>query len=108
MAAPDPGGAAAGALERRLRAFLDGTAPALLPLAGATREGGRIDPDSIRLTLLSARADGDAIEGVVGVLFQETVGGCSCGDDPHDSPRWCRLRLSVDGGQPPRWTLLQD
>ena len=82
--------------------------PEELPLADATREGGRIDPGSVQLSLLSMQEIDGGAEAVVGVLFQEIVGGCSCGDEPYASPRWCRLRLRLDGEGTPQWSLLPD
>jgi hypothetical protein len=91
-----------------LAAILAGTRADALPLRAAAAEGGRIEPESVRLTLLSQQRDGAALEAVVGMLFTEIVGGCSCGDEPYASSGWCRLRLQVDADGTACWTLLPD
>jgi hypothetical protein len=64
-------------------------------LAAATEQGGRIDPGSVAVSLLRQRAVGDHAELRIGVLCEETVGGCSCGDAPYTSRLYCELLLTL-------------
>lgn len=66
----------AATLSRELTGLPEGS----LPIVG--EQGGLIDPASIGVSLLSACADADRIEVVIGAFFIEIVGGCSCGDEP--------------------------
>lgn len=65
-----------------------------LPLVG--EQGGRIDPDSIGVTLLSRASEPGRVELVIGVFFTEIIGGCSCGEEPFSSPGYRELRLRID------------
>ncbi|CRI65246.1 hypothetical protein THIOKS12310004 [Thiocapsa sp. KS1] len=76
-------------LRRELLALPDG----VLPIAG--EQGGLIDPASLGLTLLSSRADAERIEVAVGVFFTESVGGCSCGDEPFGVNGYVELCLRI-------------
>jgi hypothetical protein len=80
----------AATLSRELAALPEGS----LPIIG--EQGGLIDPASIGVTLLSAHADAGLIEVVIGVFFTESVGGCSCGDDPFSVAGYEELCLRID------------
>lgn len=67
-----------------------------LPLHRALTQGGRIDDHAISVTVLRIADVGDSIEAKLGIMFVETVGGCSCGDEPVDHPGYCELRLLID------------
>jgi hypothetical protein len=71
-------------------------APGVLPLNEATGRGGYIDPGTLHITVIMARDDGRVLNTRVGVFFQETVGGCSCGDDPAAENAYCELLVSID------------
>ncbi|MCG6940406.1 MAG: hypothetical protein LJE69_04050 [Thiohalocapsa sp.] len=78
-------------------ALLDELRPLLAShplLAAATEQGGRIEPASVRLTLLG----GDAAQRDLrlGVFCDEIVGGCSCGDPPYTTPLYLELTLRLD------------
>jgi hypothetical protein len=77
-------------LSREIASLPDGS----LPLAG--EQGGRIDPDSIGVMLLSRASEAERVELVIGVFFTEIVGGCSCGEEPFSSPGYRELRLRID------------
>lgn len=80
----------AATLSRELTGLPEGS----LPIAGG--QGGRIDPESIGVTLSSACADDDRIEVVIGVFFTEIVGGCSCGEEPFNLNGYEELVLRID------------
>ncbi len=80
----------AATLSRELMGLPEGS----LPIAG--EQGGLIDTASIGVTLLSACADADRIELVMGVFFTEIVGGCSCGDEPFSLNGYEELILRID------------
>lgn len=80
------------ALNREIRDLGTG----VLPLASGVLQGGIVDGSSIRVTILRLADDDRAVHVEVGVFFTEVVGGCSCGDEPYESPAWCRLRISID------------
>mgnify|MGYP006271736693 CR=1 FL=1 len=63
-------------------------------LAAATEQGGRVDPASIRLSLLSRDTAGGWLR--LGVFGEEVVGGCSCGDEPYAVGFYVELRLRLD------------
>lgn len=76
-----------------LKAELQGLDPGVLPLQAAS-QGGRIEEVSFSL-LRATEAEG-RIEAAVGVFFTETVGGCSCGDEPFTENRRCVIGVSID------------
>jgi hypothetical protein len=80
----------ASALQRELAALPE----SLLPITGD--QGGRVDPSSIGVALLSAQVQADHILADIGVFFTETVGGCSCGDEPFVSQGYRQLTLTID------------
>jgi hypothetical protein len=80
----------ASALQRELAALPE----ALMPITGD--QGGRVDPSSIGVTLLSVQVRADHILADIGVFFTETVGGCSCGDEPFVSQGYRELTLTID------------
>ncbi len=65
-------------------------------LAAAAEQGGRIEPATVRLSLLA----GDATRGGLrlGLFCEEIVGGCSCGDPPYSAPIYRQLTLWLDSG----------
>lgn len=64
-----------------------------LPFAGD--HGGRLEPGSIGVTILSMCAVDTWIEARIGVFFSETVGGCSCGEEPFISHGYRELGLRL-------------
>lgn len=63
-------------------------------LATATEQGGRVDPASVRLSLLGVAAAGDGLR--LGVFGEEIVGGCSCGDESYAAGFYVELMLRLD------------
>lgn len=104
----EPGASQLSSASSRLTAALETATPDQLPLQAAATQGGLIDPASTVLTLLGSRLDDQVIEATIGVMFTEIVGGCSCGEAPFSVNGWCRLRLRIEGDQPPHWSLLPD
>jgi hypothetical protein len=84
----------AAALQHVLRGLPEGC----LPIRG--EHGGRIDPRDLTLALLTERTvslgDRALSEVRVGVFFTETVGGCSCGDEPFTVSGYQALTLILD------------
>jgi hypothetical protein len=84
----------AAALQSVLRGLPEGRSPV------RGEHGGRIDPCALTLTLLTERRvcpdDRALTEFRVGVFFTETVGGCSCGDEPFAVSGYQELTLLLD------------
>ena len=68
----------------------------VLPLSAGTRQGGQIDEHDRVITVLAVQDREGSILARIGVFFTETVGGCSCGDEPFDEPAYCELRVTID------------
>jgi hypothetical protein len=66
----------------------------LLRLAGA--QGGLIQEGVKDATVLGIEREGASLIARVGIFFTETVGGCSCGDEPFTSDGYCELSLRID------------
>lgn len=67
-------------------------------LSFLAEQGGQVPPQSIAVTLLAHEADTDRITLRAGVFFTELVGGCSCGDEPFETPGYRELTLSIERG----------
>jgi hypothetical protein len=65
-------------------------------ITSAGEQGGRIDPDSITVTLLDRQADASQARLALGVFCLEVVGGCSCGDAPYTAQVYLELMLHLD------------
>lgn len=52
----------------------------------------------ISVSLIDRAANGTTIRLHIAVLFSETVGGCSCGDEPYQVPSAATLALEIDRG----------
>lgn len=63
-------------------------------LTVATEQGGHVDPASVHITLLERDRLGDRLR--LGVLAEEIVGGCSCGDAPYSAGFYAELTLRLD------------
>jgi hypothetical protein len=63
-------------------------------LAAATDQGGRVDPASLQLSLISADPTQTRLR--IGVFGSENVGGCSCADEPHTARFYVELALRLD------------
>ncbi len=68
----------------------------VLPLQAAAPQGGLVDEADITVTVLDAAEDAEAVRVKVGIFFVETVGGCSCGDEPMAQNAYCEMRIRID------------
>ncbi|MGD2073559.1 MAG: glucosamine--fructose-6-phosphate aminotransferase [Gammaproteobacteria bacterium] len=84
------------AFDAALKQDFERLEPGLLPLKEATGQGGLVDAGRLDVTVLSVGGDEGTIRARVGVFFEETVGGCSCGDDPVSYPVYCELAITID------------
>lgn len=53
-----------------------------LVLQGACQHGGWVVGESVQVSVLGARLDGDTVVVRAGAFFVERLGGCNCHDDP--------------------------
>lgn len=82
---------------RSLKADLaDWVAHGRVPLEQATTQGGLVDPASTSVTVIGVTEEAVAIKVRFGVFFEEVVGGCSCGDEPHRVNGYGELIAVVD------------
>lgn len=84
----------------RLLRYLQRAPESRLPLQAACQHGGWADASDREITLIESQTDDSTWVAVVGVYFNETVGGCNCNDDPVSHPAYARLRVVtrlVDG-----------
>jgi hypothetical protein len=87
-----------GALDpSRLRATLCAVPTGELPLRDACLQGGLVLGD-VEFAQPHCHSHGDHHAASVGVFFYETVGGCSCHDEPVAHPVQARLCLDWSGG----------
>jgi len=70
--------------------------PGTLPLQRAVTQGGIVQDGATDATLLAFEEDDQAIHCRLGIFFTETVGGCSCGDEPFTTEHYCEIRLHID------------
>ena len=84
-------------------AFAATLARELAPLLGthslvsrAAEQGGRSDPQSVVVTLLTGPTGSDDVQLGLAVFCDEIIGGCSCGDPPHSSRVYLELTLRLD------------
>ena len=80
----------------RLKRALLALPPTALPLQEAVAQGGLVQDGARDLLLLECAETGDRLRCRLGVFFTETVGGCSCGDEPFSAPAYCEIRLDID------------
>jgi len=78
-----------------LRAEIIGLGAGVLPLQEAT-SGGCVAVGDIEVTVLGCATSETEITANVGVFFAETIGGCSCGDEPATSNAYCELQVRID------------
>ena len=78
-----------------LKSELGALPPAELPLHRLASTGHALDT-RVSVTLLESRETADAIEVRLGVLFEEILPGCSCGDEPEPQPGYGELTLQID------------
>lgn len=83
------------AFAETLKAEIMGLGDGVLPLHEATA-GGCVAASDIEVTVLGCAASETEISANVGVFFAETIGGCSCGDEPSTSNAYCELQVSID------------
>ncbi len=81
--------------EAAFKAELEALGPERLGLHRCTSQGGMIT-GPITITLTARSADPEIIRLRVAVLFSETVGGCSCGDEPYQVPAAATLDVTID------------
>lgn len=69
--------------------------PWALPLHQLASTGHPLDT-RVTVTLLSSWETGATIEARLGIFFEESLPGCSCGDEPEPQPAYGELRLRID------------
>jgi hypothetical protein len=69
-----------------------------LPLQLAVTHGGVVLGGVEDATVLSIEPQGTSLTARVGIFFTETVGGCSCGEDPFTADGYCELCIRMDEG----------
>jgi len=67
-----------------------------LPLYQATTQGGLVDNQQVSISVLSSKEKIQIIEAKLSVFFDETVGGCSCGDPPMKVNNYCEILLEIN------------
>lgn len=67
---------------RRVKAVIEQCERKLLPLEGATTQGGYISDEAITATILRVTDQRERIQVLAGIFFTEIVICCGCGDDP--------------------------
>ena len=80
------------ALKQELQHLKAGT----LPLHKATNQGGIVDDSNLSVTVLTAHEYDEHIEIIIGVFFNEIIGGCNCHDDPVSENSYCEIMLNID------------
>jgi hypothetical protein len=79
-----------------LLAELTDRAEGLLPLSEVACAGGLVEPASLSFSLLRAEAGERSLHLRLGLFFRETLGGCSCGDEPEARQDYREFDLRVD------------
>lgn len=79
-----------------LKEELEATLLDELPLEKVVLQGGVLDPQTLAIMVLSFTDAGDCLIGRVALMFDEIVGGCSCGDDPAPTTTYRELHISID------------
>ena len=82
--------------QQTLKSELAGLPTGVLPLQAAAPQGGVVDEADISFTVLDAAEDAEAVRVKVGIFFVETVGGCSCGDEPMAQNAYREMRIRID------------
>lgn len=67
-----------------------------MPLHRCVNQGGQVDARDMAVTVLDVAEVEEEIRARVGVFFTEVVGGCSCGDEPFESPVYCELGVTIN------------
>ena len=67
-----------------------------MPLYRCVSQGGQVDASDMAVTVLDVTAVEEEISARIGVFFTEVVGGCSCGEEPFESPVYCELGLTIN------------
>jgi len=79
-------------LKREILSLPAGT----LPLHLATTQGSIMSDGARDATILGFEDDTRSILCRLGIFFTETVGGCSCGDEPFTANGYCELQVRID------------
>jgi len=79
-----------------LKYFLESLNANTLPLNKCTTQGGIVEDEHISACILSVNDTKDSIDIKTGIFFYETVGGCSCGDEPMSVNVYCEIMVSID------------
>jgi hypothetical protein len=83
------------ALQREILSLPHGS----LPLQLAATQGGVVQGGARAVSVLRIEHAGESLLAHVGVFFAETVGGCSCGDEPFTTNGYCELRIRILRGR---------
>jgi len=79
-----------------LKRELETLGSGVLPLERGTTQGGRVDDSNISATIIRVGEDDQFVRALVGVFFNEIVGGCSCGDEPVAENAYCEIQVLID------------
>ena len=80
----------------QLKHAIEALDASLMPLHRCVSQGGQVDASNMAVTVLGVTTVEDEICARIGVFFTEVVGGCSCGDEPFESPVYCELGLTIN------------
>jgi hypothetical protein len=90
-----------------LKAALERLPPGTLPLGRTGPAGGNVDDRRITVTVRRCARVGGQVHAVIGVFYEEVIGGCSCGDEPAAVPAQAQLALELERDGTARFTLLR-
>ncbi len=66
-----------------------------VPLQAWGMRNGLVDDSDLSLTVLNVMETEAQLKIKAGVFFSETIGGCSCGDDPATENAYCEVWVHV-------------
>jgi hypothetical protein len=90
-----------------LKAALEELPPGTLPLGRTGPAGGNVDDSRITVTVRRCVRVGGQVHALIGVFYEEVIGGCSCGDEPAAQPAQAQLALELEADGTARFTLLR-
>lgn len=79
-----------------IKNYLESLGTDNLPLNKCTTQGGIVEDGNISASILSINDTENSIKIKTGIFFYETVGGCSCGDDPISLNAYCEIMATID------------